>query len=129
MPRKQHTQLSRRERQIMDALYLLGAATVAAVQKQIPEPQGYSAVRAMLNRLEEKGHVAHKHDGARYVYTPTLPRRSASHSALDRLVSTFFGGSAADAVAALLDKESSQLDEQELDRLAAIIKDARRRGR
>ena len=122
-------QLSRRERQIMDALYEAGEATVAEVLERIPDPPSYSSVRALLRILEEKGHVQHRQDGARYVYAPTVPRERARTTALDRVVQTFFGGSAETAMAALLDLRGDDLDPEALERLAQQIEHARRQGR
>src|SRR5438874_9079141 len=98
-------QLSRRERQIMDVIYRRGRATAADVLDGIPDPPGYSAVRAMLRLLEEKGHVRHEQDGPRYVFIPTVTRDRARKTALKHVVRTFFDGSASDAVAALLDSD------------------------
>src|SRR6201990_326342 len=95
--------LSRRERQIMDVIYRRGRATAAEVLDDIPDPPSYSAVRAMLRLLEEKGHVLHEQAGPRYVFLPTVNRDRARKSALKHVVKTFFDGSATDAVAALLD--------------------------
>ncbi|HEY9230230.1 MAG TPA: BlaI/MecI/CopY family transcriptional regulator, partial [Gemmatimonadaceae bacterium] len=105
-------QLSRRERQIMDVIYRRGRATAAEVLQDIPDPPSYSAVRALLRLLEEKGHVHHEQDGPRYVYAPTVNRDRARRSALKHVVRTFFDGSATDAVAALLDGEA-KLDDKE----------------
>jgi predicted transcriptional regulator len=124
-----HPGLTKRERQIMDALYRRGAATVAEVLEDLPNPPTYSTVRAMLARLEEKGHVSHRQDGPRYVYRPTLARQSARQSALERLVETFFDGSEASTIAAILDRESLDLEESELDRLSDLIERARRKRR
>ena len=121
-------QLSRRERQIMDVIYRRGRATAAEVLRDIPDPPSYSAVRALLRLLEEKGHVRHEQDGPRYIYLPTVTRERARRSALKHVVRTFFDGSATDAVAALLDGET-QLDDRELDRLSALIEQARKEGR
>jgi predicted transcriptional regulator len=121
-------QLSRRERQIMDVIYRRGRATAAEVLEDIPDPPSYSAVRALLRLLEEKGHVHHEQDGPRYIYTPTVNRDRARKSALKHVVRTFFDGSATDAVAALLDSEA-RLDSAELDRLSAMIEHARKEGR
>src|SRR5687768_14610892 len=96
------SKLSRRERQIMDAIYQVGKATVAEVIERMPDPPSYSAVRAMLGILEEKGVLRHEQDGARYIYLPTVPREKASKSALKNLVTTFFNGSPRDAIAALI---------------------------
>src|SRR5919106_6368802 len=103
-----HNDLSRRERQIMDVLYTNGRATAAEVQLAMPEAPSYSAVRAMLRILEEKGHVRHDQDGPRYVYLPTVPRENAKRSALRHMLHTFFDGSAEQAISALLDEPSSK---------------------
>jgi predicted transcriptional regulator len=121
-------QLSRRERQIMDSIYRRGRATAADVLEDIPDPPSYSAVRAMLRLLEEKGHVRHEQDGPRYVFMPTVNRDRARKSALKHVVRTFFDGSATDAVAALIDGER-KLSKSELDRLSEIITQARKEGR
>lgn len=120
-----HAQLSRRERQIMDVMYRLGRATVTEVLERLPDPPGYSAVRAMLRILEEKGHLRHEQDGPRYVYLPTIPRDSARESALKHVVRTFFNNSTESAVAALLDLEGDSLSDAELDRLSRLIEQAR----
>ncbi len=124
-----HLHLSRRERQIMDVIYSSGSATVQEVVSKIPDPPSYSAVRAMLRVLEEKGHVKHREDGPRYVYLPTVPRDEARQSALRQLVRTFFDGSAEQAAAALLGMTGPELTEQELDRLSEAIETARKEGR
>jgi predicted transcriptional regulator len=118
--------LSRRERQIMDVLFQRGRATAAEVQEALPDPPSYSAVRALLRILEEKGHARHETDGPRYVYLPKVDRERARQSALRHVVQTFFDGSAGDAVAALLGGESARLNPAELDRLAALIERARK---
>ena len=128
MKSPQHHGLSRRERQIIDILYAQGRATAAEVQTQLPDPPSYSAVRAMLRILEEKGHVRHEQDGPRYVYRPTIARENAKRSALRHMLQTFFDGSAEQAISALLDDSSSKLSEVELDRLARMIDQARRSG-
>ena len=121
-----HQSLSRRERQIMDVVYRLGRATAAEVQEALPDPPGYSAVRALLRILEEKGHIRHEQDGPRYVFLPTLSRDKARRSALRQLVQTFFEGSTAQAVAALLGERRSDLSDEDLDRLSRLIDQARR---
>lgn len=121
-------QLSRRERQIMDVIYRRGRATAAEVLDDIPDPPSYSAVRAMLRLLEEKGHVRHEQDGPRYVFLPIVNRDRARKSALKHVVRTFFDGSATDAVAALLDADA-KLTGTDLDRLSAMIESARKEGR
>jgi predicted transcriptional regulator len=122
------TGLSRRERQIMDVIYRRGRATAAEVLEDIPEPPSYSAVRAMLRLLEEKGHVRHEQDGPRYVFLPIVNRDRARKSALTHVVRTFFDGSATEAVAALLN-DGGKLSDAELDRLSAMIEQAREEGR
>lgn len=129
MARNPYLDLGRRERQIMDVIYRLGRASVAEVLDAITDPPSYSAVRAMLGKLEEKGHLGHEQDGARYVYFPLHTRKEATESALRRMLGTFFDDSAAKAVAAVLDVSGSSLSEQELDELAKLIEDARRKGR
>jgi predicted transcriptional regulator len=124
-----HTDLSRRERQIMDIIYQRRRASAADVLEELPDPPSYSAVRALLRILEEKGHLAHEQDGPRYVYRATVPRDEARQTAMDRLVRTFFDGSAERAVAAFLDMNASELSEQDLARLADLIDQARREGR
>ena len=124
-----HAHLSRRERQIMDAIYARGRATAAEVLEGMPNPPGYSAVRAMLRLLEDKGYLTHEQDGPRYVYSPTLSRERARQSALKQMLQTFFDDSAEEAVAALLSISRSKLSNEELDRLARLIDDARKEGR
>lgn len=128
MKRPPHHELSRRERQIVDILYAQGRATAAEVQAALPDPPSYSAVRAMLRILEDKGHIRHEQDGPRYVYLPTVARDSAKRSALRHMLRTFFNGSAEQAISALLDDSSSRLSDAELDRLARLIEQARRSG-
>jgi len=123
-----HRDLSRRERQILDILYKNGRATAAEVQAALPEPPSYSAVRALLRILEEKGHVRHEQDGPRYVYLPTVARDNAKRSALRHMIQTFFDGSAEQAISALLDESSAKLSSAELDRLARLIDGARKSG-
>jgi predicted transcriptional regulator len=128
MTANNHRDLSRRERQILDILYQRGQATAADVQTALPEPPSYSAVRALLRILEDKGHVRHQQDGPRYVYVPTLARENAKRSALRHVLRTFFDGSAEEAISALLDESSTKLSPAELDRLARLIDEARKSG-
>jgi predicted transcriptional regulator len=121
--------LSRRERQIMDVLYRLGSATAAEVQDNIADAPGYSAIRALLRILVDKGHVKHSYDGPRYVYSPTVSRPVAQKSALKQLVRTFFDGSTSNAVAALLDMSGKDLSDGELEKLAKIVEQAKREGK
>ncbi|HXG98686.1 MAG TPA: BlaI/MecI/CopY family transcriptional regulator [Gemmatimonadales bacterium] len=129
MSKETNTQLSRREREIMDVIYRSGRATAAEVLDQLAEPPSYSAVRALLRVLEDKGHLRHEEDGPRYVFLPTVPRERALQSALRQLLHTFFDGSAEQAVAALLDLSSARLSDAELQRLSQLIADARKEGR
>ena len=129
MLKKSHLDLSRRERQILDILYQRGRATAAEVHEALPKAPSYSAVRALLRILEEKGHVRHETEGTRYLYRPAVPREKARRTALTHLVETFFDGSAAQAAAAMLDASDGRLTKDELDRLAERIERARREGR
>jgi predicted transcriptional regulator len=121
--------LSRRERQIMDALHAMDRATVADIRAALPDPPGYSAVRALLRILEDKGHVRHRQEGARYVYLPCVSRKTASRSALQRVVSTFFRGSVTQTMAALLEQRDAQLTDAELNKLQQLIQQAKKEGR
>lgn len=114
-------ELSRRERQIMDILFREGQGTASEVQSAMADAPSYSAVRAMLRILEDKGHIRHEQDGPRYVYKPVIARERAKRSAMRHLLHTFFEGSHEQAVAALLDEASTSLSEQELARLADVI--------
>ncbi|HPT26335.1 MAG TPA: BlaI/MecI/CopY family transcriptional regulator [Bryobacteraceae bacterium] len=124
-----HNGLSRRERQILDILFRRGRATAAEVHTDLTDRPSYSAVRAHLRTLEEKGHVKHEAEALRYVYTPTTQPGKARKSALRHLVETFFNGSPANAAAALLDSSASRLSDEELDQLSALIEKARKEGR
>jgi BlaI family transcriptional regulator, penicillinase repressor len=121
--------LSRREREIMNIIFRTGKATAVEVLDSMADPPSYSAVRATLRVLENKGHVRHQHDGTRYVYMPTVNREKARMSALDQLLTTFFEGSAASVVAALIERNADKLTPQELDRLSLLIEEARKEGR
>jgi len=113
----------------MDLLFQRGRASVAEVLDGLPDPPSYSAVRALLRTLEEKGHVTHVEDGRAYIYKPTVAREQARHSALAHLVKTFFGGSTEQAVAALLDLNGPKLGNAELDRLSRMVQNAKHEGR
>ncbi len=119
--------LSRRERQIMDVLFARGRATGQEIQEGLPDQPNYSSVRTILRVLERKGYVRHVEEGLRYVYQPTVAREAASRSALQRIIKTFFDGSAKEAVAALLDPAAFHLDEKELNELSRIIERAKRK--
>jgi predicted transcriptional regulator len=113
----------------MDVLYQRGRATAADVLAGLPDPPSYSAVRALLRILEEKGHIRHDEIEGKYVFSPTMRRDQAKRSAIRHLLKTFFDGSPEAAVEALLDVSSSKLSEEELDRLAGLIEKARSEGR
>lgn len=118
--------LSRRERQVLDALYRLGRGTCAEVLRAMTDPPSYSAVRTFLRILEEKKIVRHEQDGARYVYIPVLEKQRASRSAMRHLINTFFGGSVTQAISALLDEDSKTLSEEDWQRLKAMIERAQK---
>src|SRR5689334_11624947 len=117
--------LSRRERQIMDILYQRGSATANEVLAALPDPPSSSAIRTLLRILEEKGHARHTQDGLRYVYSPAHPRQNVAQHALSHVVQTFFGGSVEKVVAALVAESDGRLSDEELDRLSALIEQAR----
>jgi BlaI family penicillinase repressor len=120
-----YLELSRREREVMDILYLEPRASAARIRSAMRKPPSYSAVRATLRVLEEKGCVKHEEEGLRYVYVPIVPRDEAKESALKHLVRTFFDGSVEAAVTTLV--SGRELSRAELDRLARVI-DKRRKG-
>jgi len=121
--------LSRRERQIMEILYERARASAAEVRQAMPDAPGYSAVRAMLRVLEEKGHVRHEEKGLKYVYLPVVPANKARRSAVKHLMDTYFSGSPEQIVAALLDVSAARLTGAELDRMAAMIEQVKREGK
>jgi len=123
------TPMSRRERQLMETIYRLGRASAQEVREALPDPPSYSAVRALLRVLVDKGHLKHRLDGPRYVYSPTVPREKARTRALRQIVGTFFEGSAGAAAATLLDLSHDDLSPEELDHLESLIRKAREEGR
>jgi predicted transcriptional regulator len=123
------TTFSRRERQILDILYARGRGTAAEILAALPDPPSYSATRALLRILEQKGHVRHEEDGPRYVFIPCVPRQKASVMALRHVLNTFFDGSAVAAATALVDGSASKLSPEELDRLESLIERARKGGK
>ncbi|MCU0634382.1 MAG: BlaI/MecI/CopY family transcriptional regulator [Gemmatimonadaceae bacterium] len=129
MPRPIADTLSPRERQLVDVLYARGASTVAEVLEALPDPPSYSTVRALLGRLESKGVVRHREEGPRYVYEPVRARDAERRSALRHVLETFFAGSTADAMAALLKEGKGDFAPRDLERLEALIDKARREGR
>jgi predicted transcriptional regulator len=118
--------LTKRERQIMDTLYRMGRATAAEIRAGLDGAPTDSTVRTQLRVLETKGHVRHEEHGLRYVYMPTVPRHSARRSALRHLVDTFFDGSSAKAVVALLGGEASRVSDDDLDRIARAVEAVKR---
>jgi predicted transcriptional regulator len=129
MGRQSPVSLSRRERQIMDVVYRLGTATAADVHAALPDAPTYTTVRGLLRILVDKGHLLLERDGRRYVYRPSTPRPAAGASHLKHVVATFFAGSPADAVAALLGSERNAVSDMELARLEALVARARRTRR
>ena len=125
-----HLELSRRERQIMDVVYRLGRATAAEIHAQLSDPPTPTAVRTMLRILEDQDHLTHDVDGVRHVYKPVMPREQARRTILEHVTSTFFDGSKAQMMSALLDGgDAASLSAAELERLAKLIEDARSRRR
>ncbi len=123
------TGLSRRERQIMEILYQRGKASASEVREAMPDAPTFSAVRASLRVLEEKGHIEHQNEGLKYVYAPVVNRDKAKRSAVKHLVDTFFRDSPEQVVAALLDVSSKRLTAADLDRMAEMIDKAKKEGR
>lgn len=129
MPKRSHLELSRRERQIMEIIYTRGTASAADVLEAMPDPPSYSAVRAMLSLLEEKGHLKHKKSGKKYIYQPTVHASKARRFAVRNLLNTFFENSVEQAVASMLDLQGKHLTPEDYDRLAGLIKKAREEGK
>lgn len=127
MSKSSFAELGRRERQIMDIVARRGRAAAAEVHEDLPDPPSYSTVRSMLRLLEEKGYVRHEWDGPRYVYVATADQDQLRKSAVSHLVQTFFGNSTEAAVVAMLGSEDAALSREELDRLAQLIDEARRK--
>jgi predicted transcriptional regulator len=127
MKKSELVHLSRRERQIMDILFREGEVAAQEVKDNLPDPPSYSAVRALLRILVDKGHVTFRREGNRYIYRPTQPREQAKRSAVSHLIRTFFDGSVENAMAALIGMNADDLDEGELDRLEQLIEHTRRR--
>jgi predicted transcriptional regulator len=121
--------LTRREREIMDILYRLGRASAQEVLKAMAKPPSYSAVRALLRLLEERGHVKHVEDGTRYVFLPAVTRSEARRKALSHVVTTFFGGSVEQAMLTLVESSRSKLSAEELERLSEIVERAKTEGK
>ena len=122
-------ELGRRERQILDIVFRLGEASVSDVLAEMHDPPAYDSVRTMIRLLEKKGFVRHRRDGNKYVYSPTQSHKTASQSALQHLMKTFFQSSVADTLAAAIDLESDNLNDEELTRLESLIAQARKEGR
>ena len=120
---------SRREREILEALYKLGKASAAEIREQVPDAPTYTAIRTHLSILEKKGHVRHVSDGTRYIYEPLVAREQMGRRAIDSLLKTFFDNSVERAVAAMLTREDANIPREDLDRLAHLIEKAKRGGR
>lgn len=120
---------SRREREILDALYKLGKASAAEIREQIPDPPTYTAIRTHLSILEKKGHVRHASDGTRYIYEPLIGREQMGRRALDSLLQTFFDNSVERAVAAMLTRQDADIPREDLERLSRLIEKAKKEGR
>ncbi|MFO0818273.1 MAG: BlaI/MecI/CopY family transcriptional regulator [Pirellulales bacterium] len=123
------SELSRRERQIMDAVFALGEATVNQVVEFIPSPPTPMAVRRMMHILEEKGHLRRKESGREVIYVPRQTKGKAGRLAFDQVLETFFGGSLEEALAAHLHSRKDQVSDEERQRLIALIEQARKEGR
>jgi predicted transcriptional regulator len=128
MPNSTPPALSRRERQIMDVVYRFGRASAAQVHEALPDAPTYTTVRGLLRILEEKGHLRHERHGRQYMYLPSTPREDAGTSQLSHVLRTFFGGSPAEAMAALLGSQNARVSADELERLARLVENARRRA-
>jgi predicted transcriptional regulator len=129
MSKRAPLDLGRRERQIMEAVYARGKASVAEVLADLPDQPSYSTVRAILNTLEKKGHLRRKKSGKKFLYLPTLSREKARRSAMSNMLATFFSGSAAQAMSSLMEMNEKDLSEEELAGLSKMIEDARKGGR
>jgi predicted transcriptional regulator len=122
MEKRQLTKLSKRERQIMDAIYMLGEATASQVLEHLPEPVGDASIRKLIRIIEQKGYLAHRREGHSYIYTPIIPKDVASRHAVKHLIETFFQGSASQAISALLDASEGSLGDEDIAEIAALIK-------
>ena len=129
MAKSTHLDLGRRERQIIEALFKRGRATVSEVLADLADPPSYSSVRAMLGKLEKKGYVRHVEDGPRYLYLPAVPTERARQTAMNNLVETFFQGSVESAAVALLRMSDTKVDQDTIDRLSQLVADTRKEGR
>ncbi len=126
MPESRHDPFSRRERQIMDVIYSLRDATATQVLERLSDPPSRTAVRTLLRILEDKGFLKHKKKGREFIYQPTQPRARAGRSALHRVLGTFFDGSLEKALSAHLSDPKAKMDPDELKRLAALVRKARK---
>ena len=123
-----HVHLTRRERQIMDVVYAQSEASVAEIQRSIPDSPSYSAVRALVRKLMDKGHLEYRQDGARYVYRPVVPKNDAQHSAVQRLLNTFFDGSAGQAVVNLLGSQADRISDADIAKIEQEIRRLKRQN-
>lgn len=129
MPKTPLQHLSKRERQIMDVIYMLGEATAAEVLEHIPEEVGDASMRKLIRVVEQKGHISHRREGHSYVYFPTTPKKVAGKQALRHLLQTFFQGSAPKAVSTLLEVAGDEMSEEEIGKIQKLIKRAESKGR
>ncbi|HSG29255.1 MAG TPA: BlaI/MecI/CopY family transcriptional regulator [Candidatus Krumholzibacterium sp.] len=129
MENRQLLRLSKRERQIMDIIYMLGEATAADVLENLGEDVGDASIRKLIRIVEKKGYLKHRREGHSYVYMPVVPREEASVQALRHMLKTFFDGSAPKAVSALLDITGGDLSEEDIDEISALIREAEERER
>ena len=127
--KKKGDELSRRERQVMDALYRLGRASAAEIREALPNPPTYTAVRTHLTILHQKKLVKYKTEGARYIYEPVMPREKMAESAIESVLQTFFDNSVEEVVRTLLNRKEAEISPEQLDRLAQIIEQAKQEGR
>lgn len=122
------TRLSRRERQIMEAVYRLGEASVASVQEELPDSPDYHAVRVAMAKLDDKGYLQHRREGRRYIYSPEIPRDEAKRSALGHLVRTYFSGAPSEVLLTLLNMSADDLTDDDIAELEAWIEQAKKQG-
>ena len=127
--KRAESELSRRERQILDVVYRLGRASAAEIRAHLADPPSYTAVRTHLTILHAKGHVTYTDDGTRYIYEPAVPREQMARNVIDHVLETFFDNSVEKVVQTLVDREEGRISADELDRLAQIIEQARSEGR
>jgi predicted transcriptional regulator len=122
MEKRQFSRLSKRERQIMDAIYMLGEATASQVLEHLPERVADASVRKLIRIIEQKGYLKHRREGHSYIYAPIIPKDVASRHAVKHLLQTFFQGNASRAISALLDASEGSLSEEDIAEIAELIR-------